>query len=360
MASRLALASTLLCALVVAPASSAMNAPRVVGADLQTHRSVDAGQAGATKAPPPRLARGVLAGTIRAAFYYPWFPQTWGRDPKRPFTNYKPTRGRYRTDVATVRAQIADMQHGAVRVGIASWFGRASSTDSHWPALFRAARGTGFRWAPYYEEEGIADPAPTAIAADLHYLRARYGGGTALAMMPGGRMLVFVYNADDRDTAHGCATVNRWRRAEDILRRRYGQKVYVDLKVFRDYAGCPGRARIAGWHQYGPTSAVQDVSHGPGDGAFAISPGFWRSGHPYGSAPFLARSRARWKADIAAMNASRAKWQLITTYNEWGEGTAIESSSGCRVIPPPGTYCDWSAGGSASELVTDLHDAPPR
>ena len=314
-----------------------------------------------TKTPPSRPAPGALTGTIRAAFYYPWFPQTWGRDPQKPFTNYKPTRGRYSTDVATVKAQIADLQYGAVRVGIASWFGQGSSTDGHWPALFQAARGTGFRWAPYYENEGIADPSPAAIAADLHYLRTRYGGaGSALAMMPGDRMLVFVYNSDDRDTAHGCATVSRWQQAEGILRQRYGEKVYVDLKLFRHYSGCPGGASIAGWHQYGPASAVQDASHGPGDGAFAISPGFWKSGRAYGSAPFLARDRARWKADIAAMNASRAKWQLITTYNEWGEGTAIESSSGCRVTPPPGTYCDWSTGGTTSELVTDLHNAPPR
>jgi hypothetical protein len=59
------------------------------------------------------------------------------------------------------------------------------------------------------------------------------------------------------------------------------------------------------------------------------------------------------------MNASGAKWQLITTYNEWGEGTAIESSSGCRVTPPLGTYCDWSAGNTTSEPITDLHNAPP-
>jgi hypothetical protein len=62
-------------------------------------------------------------------------------------------------------------------------------------------------------------------------------------------------------------------------------------------------------------------------------------------------------SNIAAMNASGAKWQLITTYNEWGEGTAIESSSGCRVTP--GGYCDWSAGGSTSEPINDLHNAPP-
>ena len=102
-------------------------------------------------------------------------------------------------------------------------------------------------------------------------------------MMPAQRMLVFVYNADDHDSVHGCATVSRWKQAEDMLAQQYGEKVYVNLKMFRRYAGCPDSASIDGWHQYGPASAVQDVSRAPGDGAFAISPGFWKSGRAYGS-----------------------------------------------------------------------------
>jgi hypothetical protein len=301
-----------------------------------------------------------LTGTIRAAFYYPWFPQTWGRDLTKPFTNYVPTRGHYSTDLPTVKAQIADLQYAGVRLGIASWFGPTSTINGNWPVLFQAAQGTGFRWAPYYEAEALADPAPAVIAADLHYLRSTYGGvNSALAMMPGGRMLVFVYNAGDLDTAKGCATVTRWKQAQDILQQQYGEGVYVDLKLFRAYQTCPDSASIGGWHQYGPASAVQDASRAPGGGSFAISPGFWKSGVAFGTAPFLGRDRARWQAGIAAMNASGAKWQLITTYNEWGEGTAIESSSGCQVAPPAGTYCDWSAGGTTSELITDLHRAPP-
>ena len=117
-----------------------------------------------------------LTGTIRAASL-PWFPQTWGSDPQNPFTNYVPTRGRYSTDLWTVRAQIADMQYAAVSLGLASWFGQSSNTNANWPVLFRAARGTGFKWAPYYEPEGISDPTPAAIAADLHYLRTTYAAG---------------------------------------------------------------------------------------------------------------------------------------------------------------------------------------
>ena len=204
-----------------------------------------------------------LKATIRAAFYYPWFPQTWGRDPQNPFTNYAPTRGRYSTDLPTVKAQIADMQYAGVSVGLASWFGQGSNTNANWPVLFRAARGTGFRWAPYYEPEGTSDPTPRVIAADLHYLRRTYGGGSALAMLPGKRMLVFVYNADDLDTAHGCATVTRWKQAKHLLRQQYAETIYVDLKVFRGYATCADDASVDGWHQYGPASAVQDFSHAP-------------------------------------------------------------------------------------------------
>jgi hypothetical protein len=297
---------------------------------------------------------------IRGAFYYPWFPEAWVQQGQNPFTNYSPTRGLYSTDAATAAAQIADMQHGGITLGIASWFGQGTTTDKHWPALMRAAQGTGFAWTPYYEPEGISDPTPQQIADDLHFIESSYGGpGSALASLPGKGMPVFVYNADDLTTAKGCDTVDRWNQARQLLLQQYGESVYIDLKVFPGYTTCAGTPSIDGWHQYGPATADQNFTHAPGDGSYSISPGYWKSGTAYGTAPFLARDRARWQASIASMNASGAKWQLITTYNEWGEGTAIESSSGCRNAAPAGTYCDWSGGGAVSDFITDLHNAPP-
>lgn len=251
------------------------------------------------------------------------------------------------------------MQYGRISVGIASWFGPGTTTDRHWPALMSAAAGTGFGWAPYYEPEGVSDPKPQKIADDLHYLWSKYRAtSSGLVYLQGKGMAVFVYNADDPTTAKGCRTVRRWVRARRLLSKQHGESVYVDLKVFPNYGSCRGANTIDGWHQYGPASASHNLATAPGDGAYAISPGFWKSGRPYGIAPFLARNRARWQASIAAMRASRAEWQLVTTYNEWGEATAIESSAGCRVAVPVGTYCDWSGGGSVSDFLTDLHNAP--
>jgi hypothetical protein len=297
---------------------------------------------------------------LRAAFYYPWFPQAWVQQGQNPFTNYVPTRGLYGIDLATVKAQIADMQNGNITVGIASWFGQGTGTDKGWPTLIQAAQGTGFGWAPYYEPEGISDPAPQKIADDLHYLWTNYHStdGASPVYLPGKGMVVFVYNADDPTQAKGCDTVDRWNQARQLLHDQFNESIYVDLKVFPGYKSCAGSPSINGWHQYGPASANQNFATAPGDGSYSISPGYWKSGATYGTAPFLARDRTRWQASIASMSASGAKWQLITTYNEWGEGTAIESSSGCRNPAPPGTYCDWSANGTTSDFVTDLHNTP--
>jgi hypothetical protein len=313
----------------------------------------------ATRSTPVALTVNAPA-VIRAAFYYPWYPDAWTQQGLSPFTNYVPTRGNYSTDVATVSAQIADMQYAGVTLGIASWFGLTSNTEKHWPAIMQAAQGTGFAWAPYYEKEGTSDPTPQQIADDLHYLHTTYGGtGSALASLPGKGMPVFVYNADDATNAKGCDTVDRWNQARQLLQQEYGESIYIDLKVFPQYATCAGSPAINGWHQYAPTTAQWNFATAPGDGSFTVSPGYWKAGTTYGTAPFLARDRTRWQGNIAAMNGSGAKWQLITTYNEWGEGTAIESSSACLGTVPAGTYCDWSGGSTGSDFTAALHNAPP-
>ncbi|MEV0325471.1 hypothetical protein AB0H63_03345 [Micromonospora echinospora] len=299
------------------------------------------------------------APVVRAAFYYPWFPEAWKQQGLDPFTNYQPARGFYPVDEATVREQVAEMRQGWITLGIASWFGRGTTTDRHWPAIMAGARNTGFAWAPYYEPEGVTEVDVERIVEDLHYLRITYGGARSpLAVLPGRGMVVFVYNANDLTTARGCATVERWNQVRDLLAQRYGESVYVNLKVFPGFRTCPGTPRIDGWHQYGPARAESDFSAAPGEGAYTVSPGFWKAGLAYGQEPFLARDRARWRAGLARMNASGARWQLVTTWNEWGEGTTIEASAGCRAPAPAGTWCDWRGDG-ISDLVADLRDLPP-
>jgi hypothetical protein len=257
---------------------------------------------------------------IRAAFYYPWFPQAWTQGGFQPFTQFRPSLGFYSSSRrATVRRQIADMQYGHISAGIASWWGRGSATDARMPLLLGAAAGTGFRWSVYYEPEGQGDPSVEQIRSDLQYLRDRYGSNPAF-LHRGGRFVVFVY----AQPSDGCGMADRWRQADTV-------GAYVVLKVFPGYRTCADQPD--GWHQYDPAVA-SDNQRG---WSFSISPGFYKAGETW---PRLARNLARWRRDVRAMAASRAPFQLVTTYNEWGEGTAVESATRWASRSGHGAYMD--------------------
>jgi len=70
---------------------------------------------------------------------------------------------------------------------------------------------------------------------------------------------------------------------------------------------------------------------------FTISPGFWG---PRDEAPQLHRDPARWQRNVANMVASKASWQLVTTFNEWYESSSVESSPEWASDSGHGVYLD--------------------
>ena len=68
----------------------------------------------------------------------------------------------------------------------------------------------------------------------------------------------------------------------------------------------------------------------------------------------LARAPARWAANVQAMKASNAPWQLVTTFNEWGEGTAVESAQQWASYSGYGTYLD-----TLHHTLSDRYPRPP-
>jgi len=268
---------------------------------------------------------------IRAAFYYPWFPEAWDQQGYDPFTYYHPSLGFYDSgEPSVISSHIDAMLYGHIEAGISSWWGQGSPTDLRFPLLLEAARRTSFRWAIYYEPEGYGDPTVEQIRNDLTYIKQRYGSHPSYLRVDG-RFVVFVYNADDAD----CAVADRWKQANTV-------GAYVVLKVFGGYRECASQPD--GWHQYGPAVAEDDQS----PFSFTISPGFWKRGEPY---PRLYRDPIRWEQDIRNMVASRARFQLITTFNEWGEGTAVESAHEWSTHSGYGAYLDalHSIGGKEGQ-----------
>ena len=263
--------------------------------------------------PPP-------AGPVRAAFYYPWFPEAWDQSGMNPYTHYRPSAGYYDGGSSSVVAgQIQAMQYGKITVGIASWWGQGSGTDKKVPLLLSTAAGTGFRWSIYYEAEGSTNPSATQVASDLAYINSRYGSDPSFYKI-NGKPVVFVY----AQPADGCGMVSRWAQANAA------HLDYIVLKVFPGFAGCAGQPDQ--WHQYSPAVA-EDRQAGH---SFAISPGFWLA---TGSVR-LARDVTRWQKEVADMVASREPLQLVTTFNEWGEGTAVESATQWSSSSGYGAYLD--------------------
>lgn len=251
------------------------------------------------------LAPSVGAATsfpVRGMFYYGWYPGNWSTGSK-----YQPSLGQYSSaDPAVIRQHIAWMQHAKVGVAIASWWGPGHVTDTNLTTELNASAGTTFQWSAYYEAEGYGGPTATKIGNDLATLWTRAQGANWLHV--NGKPVIFVYgNGND-----ACSSVTRWKNAPGRT------NWYVVMKVFTGYKTCANQPDD--WHQYGP--AVAEDAQNPY--SFTISPGFWKSG---ATKPRLTRDLTRFKQNIRDMIASGARWQLVTTFNEWGEGTGVEPTT---------------------------------
>jgi hypothetical protein len=187
-----------------------------------------------------------------------------------------------------------------------------------------AARSSPLKWALFYEKEGSSNPTVAQIQSDLAYVNTNYAGHSAYAYVSG-KPVIFVWNANDTT----CDVANRWNAAAGGW--------YVVLKVFSGYRNC--MPQPDSWHGYAPANAESTVS----GYSFTVSPGFWRADQ---QSPVLARNLGRWQQNVNNMVASQAPWQLVTTFNEWGEGTAVEHATEWG-LSPHGQY------------VETLHDAPP-
>ncbi|MEY2569350.1 MAG: hypothetical protein QOE35_3879 [Actinomycetota bacterium] len=269
-------------------------------------------------APAPAPTPKPSGSGVVAAFYYGWYPGSF----ELPGSHYTPTAGKYDSkDLATVQRQIDQMRYGGIQAAIASWWGPGSSTDQAFATDLRAADGTPFKWALYYELEGPNYPnqAPDQLRSSLQYIVDRYANDPNYLKVDG-KPVIFVWpDPNDR-----CDMVSRWNAANTF-------GLYVVQKRFPGYASCG--AQPQSWHDYSPDRPTIEVK----PWSFGVSPGFWLYNE---GSPRLARDPARFEQGVAAMAASPAMWKLVTTFNEWGEGTAVEPATAWATPSGYGVYLD--------------------
>lgn len=301
---------------------------------------------------------------IRAAFYYPWFSEAWNQQGFNPFTNYTPSLGYYSsTDAAVISSHVDELIYAGMNSAIYSWWGQGSKEDTRFTSYLNATGSRALKWAVYYECEGntsggtcgsVGGPAPgvASIQSDLSYIRTKYASDPHY-MYFSNKPVVFVYG----DGSDSCTTATNWKTANTNL----GSPFFIVLKVFGGYAGCADQPD--NWHQYGPASA-QDVQAGH---SIAISPGYWKKGcQPInggsctqgGTQPYLARDLTRWQQNVTNLKNSTLPIQLVTTFNEWGEGSIIESANEWSSASGHGSYIDILHNTLASTPDTQAPTAP--
>jgi hypothetical protein len=292
----------------VAPSSSsAPTTPRPAtsaASHASAPRTTAAPKPKAAPAPPPPTSG------ITAAFYYGWYPSSFSN----PGTRYHPTSGAYNSnDPATVKRQIDQMRYAGMQAGIFSWWGPASApgnpygyqtVDTAFGTALQAAHGTPFQWAVYYESgaPALSDRSVAGLRNNMQYIKDRYANDPNYLHVAG-RPVIFVWpNAGD-----GCGMAQNWHDANIGF--------YIVQKRFNGYQSCAGLADS--WHEYSPnvySSVLTPYS-------YSVSPGFNRYD---GQGPSLARDPAQFEKAVAAMAGANVQWKLVTTFNEWGEGTAVE------------------------------------
>jgi len=275
---------------------------------------------------------------LRGIFYYAWYPNNWA--PNGYHVTYQPTYGYYdNNDRTLINNHINELEYGNVDVVIASWWGL--DNDNRRPRDWaikkcmeetdqRAESGEiDLKWAIYYELEASYNEPMDTIRADLNYLMDRYVNAHECYAHIDGKPVVFVYTKGSEDNTE--EFMKKWADAVD------GKWYYV-LKVFGGYKDM--KYQPSSWHQYGPSTRI----HKHEDSArqlvsINISPGF-KHADP-NKTTFLERaSEDLWTDLVKEMVGSGVNWQLITSYNEWGEGTSVESALEWQTESGYGMYLD--------------------
>ncbi len=294
-----------------------------------------------TSVPPPSTANFQPSAPYYTTFYYPWYgaPDTDGtwsywqdkgnNPPATWFSHYLPdldptvfdpaTELYSSNDTQVLYWQLAKMAEAKQEVAVSSWWGRGHKTDMAFASIVTDVMNRtdnpypNLRWTLYYEPEGYSDPSSAEIAADLNYIAANYANQPAYLQIDG-KPVIFVW-AGAQD---GVAMAARWSEANQLAE----QPFYIVLKLFSGYKDVSPQPDS--WHQYGPASRYS--AHPPYSAV--VSPGFWLDDGS--ESPRLQRSLSEFRSAVTDMVAADAMWKIVTTWNEWGEGTSVEPGEQVR------------------------------
>jgi glycoprotein endo-alpha-1,2-mannosidase len=310
------------------------------------------------------------------AMYYPWYGKPnelgvglhWGRvhDDRQTTANTKdyPAQGAYDSrDPDLIDSQIDLAKSNGITGFISSWWGQKSPEDRAFQTVLERAEKKNFNVSIYWEKEDSNPKQIDNAVSDLVYILTNYGTNTAFLKVDG-KPVVFVYERVLQQVPlESWATIITQTRAkaggffliaDDINTNnarlfngihRYNISPWVakftqtnNLDQLRDYFATNYSSAVRRAHQYGHIACVT-VTPGYND-TKVRKPGRIadrKDGEVY---------RTLWEDAIQ----SNPDWILITSWNEWHEGTEIEPSIeyGDKYIKLTGDY--------ASQFLASQHN----
>ncbi len=284
------------------------------------------------------------------AFYYGWYgnPQVSGHwvhwknvdiaGHTMDEATHFPARGAYDShDPQVIEQHVAEARRAGITGFIASWWAQGDFHDQGMLPLLNAADKAGLKVTAYYETcKPRGAPSITATADEIVHLLQQYGGHSAWLRV-NGKPVIFVYGR-----AIGELKLAGWQGVMSVVNNRYpGGAIFIG-----DQISAAATNVFDGIHTYNPTGqtahksldeirawaaqAYPDLVRTAGAkiSCATVIPGYddSRLGRP-APRPITDRYhgdtyRVLWEQAIAA----HPSWVLITSWNEWHEGSEIEPS----------------------------------
>jgi len=307
--------------------------------------------------PRPATAHEVLA------LYYPWYgsperrghPVHWGKidTDKRTISNcaHYPAQGAYDSmDPALVDRQIALAQSNGITGFIASWWGQGKYEDKALPILLERAAKRSFKISICWEKASGEGRAQIDQAiSDLVYVLTRYGTNETFLKVSG-KPVVFVY-----ERVMKAVPLASWPAILNATRAKAGPLLLIADGYRETYA-----TSFAGLHRYNISGGIKGKNQ-PELRAWAEQYYPWAvqfarkynliscvtviPGYDDTKVRKPGRNVDRWDGQLYGMLWEQAiksapDWVLITSWNEWHEGTEIEPSveSGDKYIKITSEY----------------------
>lgn len=268
---------------------------------------------------------------LTLAFYYPWFDMNTWTDAKVP--DY-PVPLYISSERSTIVRHVNEGRRAGLSGFVSAWAGRGNQTESNFATLLSVSQGTDFRSTIYFETHNFTDQG--AVVDSLRHLLSTHASHPNFLRYQG-KPVLFFWALRQVPKAPGQSNLQAWRSIRDQVDPQR-TSVWIGegddpsfLQVFDGihmysiaWAANPATTLSNYARKVRNTSAQLGV---PKLWVATAMPGYddWRTGRT-DAFSVDRRGGDYYRTTFRGAIATDPDWIIITSFNEWVEGSMIEPS----------------------------------